>query len=109
MLLTLKSSTVFGHKHKLIDQHKIHMYNYIFSSPVGTIITFKGLSLIIIYIICSNVWLYTQSLMACVVSLQFSQKRFTIVRQFKEILQLHDDLISSMFVETGNVAMMLQL
>lgn len=37
-----------------------------------------------------------------VVPLQFSQKRFTIIRQFKDILQLHDDLISSMFVETGN-------
>ena len=39
----------------------------------------------------------------CVVTLQFSQKRFTINRQFKDIQQLHDDLISSMFVETGNV------
>ena len=37
------------------------------------------------------------------VVLQFSQKRFTINRQFKDIQQLHDDLISSMFVETGNM------
>jgi len=32
---------------------------------------------------------------------QFNQKKFTIIRQFREIVQLHDDLISSMFVETG--------
>ena len=37
------------------------------------------------------------------VVLQFSQKKFTINRQFKDIQQLHDDLISSMFVETGNM------